>query len=325
MSTLSTAGAASAGTAPSRDSLLPDRIGRFAHVLAWLSLLTNMGIVVTGGVVRVSGSGLGCPTWPKCTPESLTATPEMGLHGVIEFGNRTLTGVLGVVALLMLLSVARMHRTHGQVVGLSAGLLAGVVFQAVLGGITVLTELNPWIVAAHFIASAVMIGLAAMLLLRVRAERRHGVGGRIADGATTGRTRGTAWAVLLTTAAVVVVGTMVTGTGPHSGDPDAARHAFDAVLITRLHALPAYALLGASVVLVVLTGRLAGASAGQRGAARALLAVVVSQALVGYWQHFTGLPVGVVMLHLIGSVLVIATATVAWQRQVSRYTVPAAA
>ncbi|MDY6054474.1 COX15/CtaA family protein [Micrococcus sp.] len=326
MSAPSPAEPRTADAAPESAGLhLPERMGPFAHLLAWLNLLANMTIVVTGGVVRVTGSGLGCPTWPTCTPESLTTTPEMGWHGLIEFGNRTLTGVLAAFALLMVLAVVRMRRTHGEVVALAWAVLGGVLFQAVLGGITVRMGLNPWIVAAHYIASAVMIVLAAMLLLRVRTELQHGPGARVADGATTPASRAAAWTVFLAGAVVVVLGTVVTGTGPHSGDPDAARHAFDALVITRAHALPAYLVLGAAIVLLVLTRRQPGASAAQRSSAVFLVAAVVAQAAVGYWQHFTGLPVGVVILHLLGSTLVILASTLAWQRQTSRYTVPATA
>lgn len=299
-------------------------LSRFAHLMAWLSLIANMAIVITGGVVRLTGSGLGCPTWPKCTPESLTTTPEMGWHGIVEFGNRTLTGVLGVIALLMIAAVWRNRRTHREVFGIALGLLAGIIFQAVLGGITVWTGLNPWIVGAHFIVSAVMIVAAAMLVERVAVERRTGPGAPVADGATTGRSRAAAWTAFVATAVVAFMGTVVTGTGPHSGDPDSVRHAFNALTVTRLHALPAYVLLGATIVLLVLTRRTPGSSAAQRATPVGLLAVVLGQAAIGYWQHLTALPVGVVMLHLLGAVLVIMAATFAWQRQVSRYRAPLA-
>lgn len=316
-----------AATAPALASgpdWLPTAVTGGTVALAVANLIANMGIVLTGGAVRLTGSGLGCPTWPLCTPESLVNTPEMGIHGVIEFGNRTLTGILGILALLMVAWVWRLRRSHRQVFWLSAGLLIGVVFQAVLGGVTVLTQLNPWIVAAHFLASAVMIFLAAMLCQRVRDEHRHGAGYALVDGRTSRGTRLGSVIVLVLASVMVVLGTVVTGTGPHSGDPEAARHGFDALMITRLHAIPVYPLVIATVVTAVLVFRLAGSSAAQRRTVVTMLAVIVYQGAVGYWQHFTGLPEGVVILHMLGSVLTIGAMASLWQRQHSRYVTPGA-
>lgn len=303
---------------------LPTAITQGTVVLAVANLIANMGIVLTGGAVRLTGSGLGCPTWPKCTPDSLVNTAEMGIHGVIEFGNRTLTGVLGILALLMVAWVWRLRRSHREVFLLSVGILAGVVFQAVLGGITVLTQLNPWIVGGHFVASGVMIAIAAMLCQRVRDEHRHGAGHALVDGTTTSGTRLGALAVLVLATVMVVLGTVVTGTGPHSGDPDAVRHGFDALVVTRLHALPVYPLVVVAVLTAVLVAKTAGASPAQRSTAFMVLGVIVYQGAVGYWQHFTGLPEGVVVLHLLGSVLTIGAVVSLWQRQHSRYVTPGA-
>ncbi|TFI47045.1 heme A synthase, partial [Micrococcus endophyticus] len=162
---------------------LPDRITRGTFALAVASLASEIGIIVTGGAVRLTGSGLGCPTWPKCTPESLTNTPEMGIHGYIEFGNRTLTFVLVVIAAAMFLSLWRLRRTHRSPFWLSVGLLAGIPAQAIVGGIVVLTELDPWWVAGHFIVSSVMVAVATLLVIRIGAERRAGRAGvRVVDG-----------------------------------------------------------------------------------------------------------------------------------------------
>ncbi|WP_227718800.1 heme A synthase [Micrococcus sp. FDAARGOS_333] len=303
---------------------LPSAITKSTVVLAVANLVANMGIVLTGGAVRLTGSGLGCPTWPKCTPESLVNTAEMGIHGVIEFGNRTLTGVLGILALLLVAWVWRLRQSHREVFLLSVGILAGVVFQAVLGGITVLTRLNPWIVGGHFIVSGIMIAIAAMLCQRVRDEHRHGAGYALVDGTTTSATRRGAWAILALSVLMVVLGTVVTGTGPHSGDPDAVRHGFDALVVTRFHALPVYPLVFACVVTAVLVLKTAGASQAQRTTILMVLGVIVYQGAVGYWQHLTGLPEGVVILHLLGSVLTIGAVVSFWQRQTSRYVTPGA-
>ena len=316
------------GTAPrlaSGPDRLPTSITTGTVVLAVANLVANMGIVLTGGAVRLTGSGLGCPTWPKCTPDSLVNTAEMGIHGVIEFGNRTLTGVLGILAILMVVWLWRLRESHREAFLLAVGILGGVVFQAVLGGITVLTQLNPWIVGGHFVASGIMIAIAAMLCQRVRDEHRHGPGYALVDGATTPGTRLGARVVLAVSAVMVVLGTVVTGTGPHSGDPDAVRHGFDALLVTRLHAIPVYPLVLAAIVTAVLVFRTAGASRAQRATILMVLGVIVYQGAVGYWQHFTGLPEGVVVLHLLGSVLTIGAVVSCWQRQTSRYVTPGTA
>ena len=167
----------------------PDRVTGVTVGLALASLISQMVIVVTGGAVRLTGSGLGCPTWPKCTPESLTTTAEMGIHGIIEFGNRTLTGVLGVIALLMIATLWRLRRSHRQAFTLSLLLLAGIVLQAVVGGVTVWMHLDPRIVGVHFVISGALIALATMLWVRLRAEHRHGAGARVADRTTTPASR----------------------------------------------------------------------------------------------------------------------------------------
>ncbi|MCR8676348.1 COX15/CtaA family protein [Micrococcus sp. HG099] len=299
---------------------LPDRITRGTFALAVASLASEIGIIVTGGAVRLTGSGLGCPTWPKCTQESLTNTPEMGIHGYIEFGNRTLTFVLVVIAAATFLSLWRLRRTHRSPFWLSVGLLAGIPAQAVVGGIVVLTELDPWWVAGHFIVSSVMVAVATLLVTRIGAERRAGRAGvRIVDGVTTGASCAAAWAAFAFTWAAVYLGTVVTGTGPHGGDPDAPRHAFDPLLVTRVHVIPVYLLMAAALVLLFTVRRAEGASRLQRAAVLRLLLAIALQAAIGYTQHFTGLPVVLVILHMLGSALLVAAATEVWDRQRSRY------
>lgn len=307
---------------------LPRDITRTTYWLAVISLVTEIGIIVTGGAVRLTKSGLGCPTWPKCTPESLTNTPEMGIHGYIEFGNRTLTFVVGVAALAVLLWVWNLRRSHPSIFWMSVGMFACIPAQAVVGGITVLTGLNPWVVALHFLVSSVMVCFASLLVNRVAVEWRHreslgrGVGAEapsaIVDGETSRLSRSMAWVAFAVGWVVLYLGTVVTGTGPHGGDADAPRHDFDPLIVTRLHALPVYLMTAAALVLLVVVLR-QQSSRLQRIAAWALVGVIAFQAIIGYAQHFTGLPIGLVILHMLGTGLVVWAMTTAWDRQVSAY------
>jgi hypothetical protein len=159
--------------------------------LAWANLFANIGIVVTGGAVRLTGSGLGCPEWPRCTEESWVATPEMGLHGAVEFGNRLLTFVLIAIAVGCWLAVLQRNRSAGSGADRPAFVLAtlialGIPLQALIGGITVWTDLNPWIVALHLLISMAMIALCVWLLDRVVAGRRIAAGPRPREQAVGG-------------------------------------------------------------------------------------------------------------------------------------------
>src|SRR5690606_38480402 len=150
---------------------LPLPTERALRGLAIASLISPTAIIVTGGAVRLTGSGLGCPEWPRCTPESYTVTPEMGIHGAVEFGNRLLTFVLGVIAALMLAAVLRTLRSSRPRRDLlipSVILLLGIPAQAVIGGVTVWTALNPWVVMLHFTCSAVLVGVATVLVRRAQ-------------------------------------------------------------------------------------------------------------------------------------------------------------
>lgn len=302
---------------------LPSRITRSTYWLAIASLISEIGIIVTGGAVRLTESGLGCPTWPKCTPESLTNTPEMGIHGVIEFGNRTLTFVLGIIALTMLLWVWRLRRSHPSLFWMSLGLLLGIPAQAGLGGITVLTDLNPWVVAGHFMVSAVMVCVATLLVNRVGLEWRvrseSGTAPELVDGPTTSLSRGLAWVVFVSGWAAVYLGTVVTGTGPHSGDTAAPRHDFDPLIVTRIHVVPVYIMVAAAVLLMFTVMRQAS-SQRQRLSTVRVIVVVLLQGLIGYVQHFNGLPILLVLLHMLGAALIVWAMTNALDRQRSDYT-----
>ncbi|MFG2037163.1 heme A synthase [Dactylosporangium sp. NPDC048998] len=258
-------------------------------------LVANIGIVCTGGLVRLTGSGLGCPTWPRCTDESYVTTTAMGYHGVIEFGNRTLTFVLSVFALVALAAAWRQRARSRAALRGAAWVLAGIAAQGVLGGITVRMALNPWTVAAHFLLSMALIAVAFLFWNRTREERPRW---------TAPRAMRTAGAVITAvSAAVLVLGTVVTGSGPHSGDTKASRTGFDPEAMSQLHADAVFVLVGLSVA-VWFGLRALGAPLRVTRAAAILVAVELAQGVVGFVQYFTGLPWPVVILHMLGSCLV---------------------
>jgi cytochrome c oxidase assembly protein subunit 15 len=271
--------------------------------VALANLVANGAIVVTGGAVRVTGSGLGCPTWPRCTDESFVVTPELAAHGVIEFGNRLLTFVLTAIAIATLVVVFRSVRRDLRPLAVLGFL--GIPAQALLGGVTVLTGLNPWTVAAHFLVSSVLVAVATLLWLR---SREPGVGQPLLRRPFPLLVTG----IAAVTAAVLVLGTVVTGSGPHSGDPEAGRTGLDPELVSQLHADVVFLLLGLTIALLVALH--ATDSPGRvRRAARDLLIVQLAQGLVGYVQYFTDLPVVLVLVHMLGAVLITAyTARLVW-------------
>jgi heme a synthase len=258
------------------------------------SLVANIVIVVTGALVRLTASGLGCPTWPRCTDQSYVSHPELGVHGAIEFGNRLLTFVLILVAVLTWVS-ALLYRDGGRprrdLRWLTAGLALGIPAQAVIGGITVLTQLNPFVVALHLLTSMVLIALSVWLVRRSR--------GMQAAAAGPGAVVAVRAAFVLVWVAVWL-GTVVTGSGPHAGDAGAARTGFDGALVTHLHAFAVYGAVAATLAALYLL---------RSRAAVLLLAVELLQAVVGITQYHLGLPVGLVLLHLVGASLAVAAAT----------------
>ena len=269
---------------------------------AWATLVVQVGIVGTGGLVRLTGSGLGCPTWPRCTPESFVNTPEMGIHGVIEFGNRLLTFVLVVVAIVTFLFVVRMRRQRRDLFWLALAIGLYVPLQAVIGGITVLTNLNPYVVGLHYFASVILVALAAVFVVRAYAApgpRVRAVPDWFAAVASV-----TSGLVLVT----VVVGILVTGSGPHAGDGGAARNGLDPELMQHVHSWPAYALLVLTLVLVA-GSRRTPPSLRLRLWTGLLLTVELAQVVVGLWQARTGLPIVLVNIHMVLAVLLVAAMT----------------
>lgn len=332
------------------------------RLYVWLSLATQILIVVTGGLVRLTGSGLGCPTWPKCTDESLVSTQEMGIHGVIEFGNRLLTFVLLIVALLTFIVVVRRAEAAKDllaptlsffggvalfIVGLvvhnflglgpeaiatfaaslavmlgfgvvvvrrakrlePAGLIwpafllgAGIILQAVVGGITVLTGLNSWIVGIHFVISMFLIALAALLVWRALPKPSGVIAG---------------WNLKLAPLTVVVglvttlIGVVVTGAGPHAGDAATPRNGLDLEIWQHYHSYPGYLMLGLISVQLV-SQYLATRSLWQDLGTRILsilFLVTLSQAAIGIIQSRLGVPEFLVAAHMLGAAVLAALIT----------------
>lgn len=290
----------------------PDAITPGAHRLAIASLISQIGIIVTGGAVRLTGSGLGCANWPNCMPGTMVPTPEMGIHGIIEFTNRTLTFVLVAIAVATIVAVWGARKSHPTIFWLSWALLAIIPVQAVIGGITVWTGLNPWVVSLHFIASAALVCMATLLVNRTGLAVKPTAGG-ISGGPVPSTLRMLSWAILILSGIAVILGTIVTGTGPHAGDPDSPRHAFNADLVTRIHVVPVYLLIAATVVALFLAVR-RGAPAPLRTALWWMVAAILLQGAIGYTQHFTGLPIGLVLAHMLGSALLMVAATNVWDR-----------
>ena len=323
------------------------------RLFVWLSLATQILIVVTGGLVRLTGSGLGCPTWPKCTDESLVSTSEMGIHGVIEFGNRLLTFVLLIVALLTFSTILRVLADRAQLLslvygffgfvalfvvglalavrsldGLSISMLAaaslgglataasfamfarkkdpkgltlpsfglgfGIILQAVVGGITVLTELNSWIVGIHFLISSLLIALASLLVFRALPK---------AASEVSPSARALSVPTIVVGALAIVVGVLVTGAGPHAGDALTPRNGLDLEIWQHYHSYPGYLMLGLIALQLYLETRHTGFSIANLAtrSLMLLLGVTILQALVGVAQARMGVPEYLVALHMLGA------------------------
>ena len=277
------------------------------------NLVGEVVIVITGGVVRLTGSGLGCPTWPECVPGSFTPVPyqEEGIHKLMEFGNRTLTGVVGLLALACVWVVFTRMRRRRPLLLVAVGLVLGVLLQAVVGGIAVRMTLSPVVVAFHFLLSMVMVALSTMLL-------RGSEDGWSPDGTADLGPRELlvprlvstlAWVTAAVGAAVLVLGTIVTGSGPHSGDAEQpARTGFDPRSVAWLHADLVMLFVGL-VVAVLVAVWLTSSSDRAKATWRGVLVVTLLQGAIGYAQYFTGLPEVLVGLHMLGACLLVVTVT----------------
>lgn len=331
------------------------------RLFVWLSLATQILIVVTGGLVRLTGSGLGCPTWPKCTDDSIISTPEMGIHGLIEFGNRLLTFVLLIVALLTFVTALRPHSDRAtltritlsffgfvalfivglvfavraidftavsllaissigmlslalifllrvrkvekkSLVGPAFGLGFGIILQAIIGGITVLTQLNSWIVGLHFLISGVLISVASLLVFRALPKPSQQV---------NPRSQLMSVPVAFVSVVTIVIGVLVTGAGPHAGDASTPRNGLDLEVWQHYHSYPGYVMLGLILLQWLLqlgTSKSPWISLPTR-VLGILLAVTALQAVIGVVQSRLGVPELLVAAHMLGAAVLCSLVT----------------
>jgi cytochrome c oxidase assembly protein subunit 15 len=262
--------------------------------LLYLLLVFQTGIVLTGAAVRITGSGLGCPTWPECTYGSYTPVAgqaEGAFHAWIEFGNRLLTFLLLFAAVAVVIYAIKKARR--DLLWRALLQVLGILGQGVIGGITVLTDLNPLAVASHFILSIFLIAGAVSIVARGRSPL-------ISVRPTETKVKVLAQAQVLLTFVVIVIGTLVTGSGPHAGDADAPRLKLDERAITWLHADAVIALLGVSLALLVLSE----ISPETKRRVKIFFGITLLQGLIGYVQYVLGLPELLVVVHVLGSTLV---------------------
>jgi cytochrome c oxidase assembly protein subunit 15 len=262
--------------------------------LLYLLLVFQTGIVLTGAAVRITGSGLGCPTWPECTYGSyvpVAGQAEGAFHAWIEFGNRLLTFLLLFAAVAVVIYAIKKARR--DLLWRALLQVLGIFGQGIIGGITVLTDLNPLAVASHFILSIFLIAGAVSIVARGRSPL-------ISIRPTETKVKILAHVQVLLTFIVIVIGTLVTGSGPHAGDIDAPRLKLDERAITWLHADAVIALFGVSLALLVLSE----ISPETKRRVKIFFAITLAQGLVGYAQYVLGLPELLVIIHVLGSTLV---------------------
>lgn len=274
---------------------------RAYRVITFAALLALAAIVVSGAAVRLTGSGMGCPRWPTCEDGSIVPRGATGIHGWVEFVNRVFTGAVSVAVALAVLGSRRRDPRRPDLTRLSWLLVAGVFAQALLGGLVVLLHVTPIAVAGHYLLSAVLVATA--VVLHHRASEPPGA----VRPAATPRLRVLSRAMLAANALVLLTGTVVTGSGPHGGDEAADRLPFDVGAVAPVHSATVWLFLG--ITLVVLH-RAEQGDAAPRALARGRLLVgaLVAQGALGYLQYFTGVPEGLVGLHVLGSVVVWAAA-----------------
>ncbi|WP_346774822.1 COX15/CtaA family protein [Cellulomonas sp. IC4_254] len=292
--------AAPVSPAPSRSAAWRERL---TYPVLVANLVAQIGIVVTGGAVRLTGSGLGCSTWPQCEPGQFTAAfhPETTYHQYVEFGNRTLTGVLGVIAVAVAVIVWFDRDRSRSYRWLGFAPLAGVVLQALIGGVVVLLHLHPAWVSLHFMVSMALVAASTLLAHR----SREGDGPRIPVVGPWSRRLAPVLGALLVL--VLALGVVTTGAGPHSGDEEVGyRIAVDPYLMARVHAASVWLFTGLLVVLLWLNRR------GPRLLRRrgwVMVGLVALQGVIGYVQVSTDLPILLVMLHMLGAALLAAGTT----------------
>lgn len=278
---------------------IPARAAKKFRPLAWWVFFTQVLIVATGGAVRLTGSGLGCTTWPKCTADSFVHNPEMGIHSYIEFGNRLLFFLLEIVAILAVIVIWRYRKNRKDLFTLALVAALSVFVQAIIGGITVLSGLNPYVVGLHYVASALLVMLSALLVLRTyrgpsKWNNRFSIG-----------LRQWVWISAIAGSIVIVLGILTTGAGPHAGDGGAARNELDIQTLVHLHAASAYLTLFATIVARLLAKR-EGAYY-TRVWADSTLFVMLIQIVVGVVQTRNALPGILVGAHMVLATLLAAS------------------
>ena len=285
---------------PFRTIFAPARLKAYV----WASLASQILIVVTGGLVRLTGSGLGCPTWPKCTDESFVSVPEMGIHGLIEFGNRLLTFVLVIIAGLTFIVIRRTVKSlRFGLTWPAALLIVGIIAQALLGGVTVLTGLNSWVVGAHFLVSGVLISIASILVWRVYSPRHDPISYTSVL---------LAWPIFVVGWVTVIVGVVVTGAGPHAGDAATPRNGYDLETWQHYHSWPAYLMTALVLVSLILASRSVQSPRWSNPAVKSLgvlLIVSVLQGALGVVQANTGVPALLAGVHMLGASIIISLLT----------------
>jgi len=284
---------------------LPGSSARTQRAVAIAVVVTQALIAVTGSVVRVTGSGLGCTTWPQCHPGSMVPVehPEFAaLHQWIEFGNRMLTGVVGFIAFAAFALAYLDRPRRARYVRLALIMPVGVVVQAVIGGATVRLDLLWWTVAVHFMVSTVMVWLAVLLVFAVD----EGDGPAVRRGPAGLRGVLTAMVVVLT--GLLIAGTMVTGAGPHAGDPETPRLDLPVETLAHVHSSFLFVFLG----MLLAAGFLVHGDRSLRPRFFILLATVVAQGSLGFIQFWTGVPEMLVSLHVLGAMSVIVATAALW-------------
>ncbi|MFF8732549.1 heme A synthase [Streptomyces sp. NPDC015171] len=265
---------------------------------ALAALVMSVAIVVTGGAVRLTGSGLGCPTWPTCTEDSLTTTRAMGFHGFVEFGNRMLTYVLCAAVGWAIIAARAQKPWRRGLTRLGWAQFWVVMGNAVLGGIVVLVGLNPYTVAAHFLLSTCLIALATVTWQRTRegdGAPRPLVGKAVQQ---------LVWFLVAATVLLIAAGTVVTGAGPHAGDSsEVERIPIDWETVAKLHAVLAWIVVTLTFALWFVL-KAVDAPKGPLARTRELFLVLLAQGVIGYVQYFTHLPEVLVALHMLGSCLI---------------------
>jgi len=259
----------------------------------WANLVANTLIILTGGLVRLTSSGLGCPNWPTCEGTQIAPHSALGWHGAIEFSNRLLTYVLIAIAIGAVIAVWRWPAATKYQRQLVVAIAIGIPFQGIIGGITVLTELNPWVVSLHLVLSmAIVIAATAFLIsvqnLEANAPRRPALIVR------------SAYVFLL---AAIYLGTIVTGSGPHAGDADAPRNGLNPEHLSKIHAWTIWLFIILTVIAIVQL------SQKSRRIGIVVLIAGLAQGSIGYIQYFTDLPIALVAAHLIGAAMLLSVTT----------------